>query len=78
MSRCGNPYDNAQAESFIKTLKAEVDYVDDYETSEDVADDLPNFIENIYDRSRLDSALGNWSPDKLDEINAPAGSRKVA
>ena len=78
MSRRGNPYDNAQAESFMKTLKVEAVYVGDYETFEDVADDLPNFIEHIYNATRLHSALGYLSPDKFEEINAPAGSKKAA
>lgn len=78
MSRRGNPYDNAQAESFMKTLKVEAVYVGDYETFEDVADDLPNFIENTYNATRLHSALGYLSPDKFEEINAPAGSKKAA
>ena len=41
MSRRGNPYDNANAESFMKTLKVEVIYLVTYETFEDVTADLP-------------------------------------
>ena len=44
MSRRGNPYDNPQAESFMKTLKVEDAYLMDYETFEDVADGVPRFI----------------------------------
>lgn len=77
MSRLGNPYDNAQPESFMKTLKVEAVYICDYETFEDVAADLPNFIVNIYNASRLHSAIGYMSPNKFDEINAPVGSMKV-
>jgi putative transposase len=77
MSRRGNPYDNAQAESFMKTLKVEAVYVGDYETFEDVAADLPLFIEKIYNATRLHSALGYLSPDKFEEINAPAGSKNA-
>ena len=78
MSRRGNPYDNAQAESFMKTLKVEAVYVAEYETFDDVAADLPNFIENVYNATRLHSALGYISPDRYEEINAPHGSKKVA
>jgi putative transposase len=41
MGRRGNPYDNAKAETFMKTLKVEAVYLMDYETFEDVTADLP-------------------------------------
>ena len=66
MSRKGNPYDNAFAESFIKTLKAEEVYCNEYETLEEAQADIGHFLEFVYNAKRLHSALGYQPPEEFE------------
>jgi len=67
MSRTGNPYDNAKAESFMKTLKTEEVYLKQYRDQEDARASIQSFIEEVYNRKRLHSALGYRSPDSFEQ-----------
>jgi putative transposase len=66
MSRPGNPYDNAWAESFIKTLKAEEVNAAHYRDLEDATGRIGKFIEEVYNQRRLHSALGYVSPAEFE------------
>jgi transposase InsO family protein len=62
MSRKASPYDNAQAESFIKTLKYEEVYRTEYRNLEEARASIAEFLEKIYNQERLHSALGYRPP----------------
>ena len=76
MSAKGNPYDNAYAESLIKTLKQEEVYLWQYETFSDVAERIPYFILDVYNKKRLHSALGYRPPEEFESLLAEKGSQK--
>jgi len=71
MSRSGNPYDNAKAERFMRTLKYEEIYLNDYDTFTEVMLSVQNFIEAVYNRKRLHSALGYLPPAEFEASLAP-------
>lgn len=68
MSRVGCPYDNAMAESFMKTFKQEEVNGTGYRDLADATARIGSFIEQVYNRQRLHSALAYRSPDEYEEI----------
>ena len=68
MGRKANPYDNAYAESFIKTLKSEEVQLWEYRTIEDVEKRIPYFIEEVYNQKRLHSSLGYRPPCEFETM----------
>ena len=66
MSRKGNPYDNAKAESFIKTLKTEEVSISDHETFSQAKEQIDQFIDVVYNNKRLHSALDYRTPAEFE------------
>jgi len=69
MSRKGNCWDNAVAESFFKTLKSDLVYQTYFYTKKQAKREIFEYIEFYYNRVRSHSYLGNISPSKFEEIN---------
>lgn len=67
MSATGNPYDNAKAESFFKTLKREEVYLNHYQTFDDAEENLGRFIGDVYNTKRLHSSLGYLPPIEFED-----------
>jgi putative transposase len=67
MSRKGNPYDNAKAESFMKTLKYEQVYLSEYENLGDARKQIGYFLEAIYNQKRLHSSLSYLPPAEFEQ-----------
>ena len=66
MGRSGNPYDNAFAESFNKTIKVEEVYINEYETFDDALKNIKHFIETVYNKKRLHSSIGYVPPEEFE------------
>jgi putative transposase len=66
ISRPGYPYDNANCESFMKTLKQEEIYANEYRDLEHLIESVEAFIEYYYNRCRLHSALGYCPPEEFE------------
>lgn len=76
MSAVGNPYDNAKAESFFKTLKREEVYLNSYQTFRDAETNLARFIGDVYNAKRLHSSLGYLPPIEFEEHDGTISLRK--
>lgn len=73
MSRVGNPYDNAKAERFMRTLKEEEVEGSAYRDADDARRRIGTFIETIYNQQRLHSALDYLTPQEYEAKQTPAG-----
>jgi len=71
MSAVGNPYDNAKAESFFKTLKQEEVYLKEYDSFTDAEQNLTVFLEQVYNEKRLHSSLGYLPPAEFEAAYLP-------
>jgi len=74
MSRPANPYDNASCESFMKTLKREEIYANDYRDLDHLRANIEAFIEQYYNRCRLHSALGYRPPEEFEQAVNPGAT----
>lgn len=78
MSRPGCPYDNAMAESFMKTLKSEEINATTYQNIDHARSAIGGFIDDVYNRQRLHSALDYLSPVEFELASLTATSTPVA
>jgi len=69
MASRGNPYENAIAESFFKTLKCEEVYLKDYRTIAEAKENIVEFIDKVYNQKRLHSSLGYVSPTEFETLH---------
>jgi len=78
MSRVGSPYDNAKAESFMKTLKQEEVDGRAYRDADEARRSIGRFIEHIYNRQPLHSALTYLSPTEFETTRRPEALAPVS
>jgi putative transposase len=82
MSRRGNPWDNAACESFMKTLKYEEVYRNEYRDLVEARTSIGTFLEKVYNQKRLHSALGYVPPvefeAQLARQNQEAAARQLS
>src|SRR5260370_29404417 len=78
VSRPASPGDNANCESFFRTLKREEIRAREYANVEDLRINISRFIDNYYNRKRLHSALGYRSPAEFENVTATAGTAGIS
>lgn len=75
MAAVGNPYENAKAKSFFRTLKMEEVYIKDYCSFEEAQENIGEFMEEVYKKKRLHASLGYLPPVEFEALHAlKAGS----
>ena len=78
MSRKGNPWDNAACESFLKTLKYEEVYRSEYRDLAEARASIHRFLDQVYNRKRLHSALGYLPPVEFEAQLAAKRNEEAA
>ena len=78
MSRKANPWDNAACESFMKTLKYEEVHRNEYRNMEEARAAIHEFLEKVYNRKRLHSALGYLPPVEFERNLAASNDKNAA
>jgi transposase InsO family protein len=78
MSRKANPWDNAACESFMKTLKYEEVHRNEYRNLGEARAAIHEFVEKVYNRKRLHSALGYLPPAEFERNLAAPNNKEAA
>ena len=78
MSRKANPWDNAACESFMKTLKYEEVHRNEYRNLAEARAAIHEFLEKVYNRKRLHSALGYLPPVEFERNLATSNNKEAA
>lgn len=77
MAARGNPYENARAEAFFKTLKTEEVYLKEYQTFADAQQNIGRFIDDVYNTKRLHSSIGYLPPTEFESLMPSAVGQPV-
>jgi transposase InsO family protein len=77
MSHKASPWENAACESWMKTLKSEEVYRQEYRNLAEARECIVQFIDQVYNQRRLHSALGYRPPAEFERMSASAGEGEV-